>query len=257
MHSFPRSETQRLALLIDAENASPRIIEPLLNEAAKFGTVNVRRIYGDWTRPDLATWKERLNKFAIQPIQQFRYTTGKNCSDSALIIDAMDLLHSAKFDGFCIVSSDSDFTRLACRLREAGVSVYGFGENKTPEPFVRACDRFIFVENLSSGDHDAADLPKAMGQSARTPIPGKVAALGPEQRKLIHAAYNALAPEGGYVTLAQLGSQVVKLSPSFDSRTYGYTKLSELVSAIDDFEIDNRIGDKKSGLKHPYVRLKS
>src|ERR1700678_1511098 len=137
MAPIPRSQTTRLAVLIDAENASARLIEPLPSEAAKYGTANVKRIYGDWTTPNLAPWKNSLNKFAIQPIQQFRYTTGKNASDSALIIDAMDLLHSGNVDGFCIVSSDSDFTRLACRIRESGFSVYGFGEKKTPEAFQR------------------------------------------------------------------------------------------------------------------------
>jgi uncharacterized LabA/DUF88 family protein len=149
MPPLTRAQTVRLAVLIDAENAIARLIEPLLNEVAKYGTANVKRIYGDWTTPNLSSWKSSLNKFAIQPIQQFRYTSGKNASDSALIIDAMDLLHSGNVDGFCIVSSDSDFTRLASRIRESGLRVYGFGEKKTPEPFVRACDRFIYVENLT------------------------------------------------------------------------------------------------------------
>lgn len=143
----------RLAVLIDADNASASIIEPLLKEIAKYGTANVKRIYGDWTSTQLSSWKDKLNKFAILPIQQFRYTTGKNSTDSSLIIDAMDLLYTQNFDGFCIISSDSDFTRLACRIRESGLSAYGFGEKKTPEPFVKACDKFIIHRNFG-GDRN-------------------------------------------------------------------------------------------------------
>src|SRR5262245_31021485 len=171
MPPSPRPETRRLAVLIDAENASAKLVEPLLSEIAKYGTANVKRIYGDWTTPNLVAWKNSLNKFAIQPIQQFRYTSGKNSSDSALIIDAMDLLYSGNFDGFCIVSSDSDFTRLAGRLRESGIIVYGFGEKKTPESFVSACDRFIFVENLTPTDEEVASNPKNLNPSAPAPVP--------------------------------------------------------------------------------------
>jgi hypothetical protein len=162
MPPIPRSQT-RLAVLIDAENASARLIEPLLSEVAKYGTANVKRIYGDWTTPNLASWKNSLNKFAIQPIQQFRYTVGKNATDSALIIDAMDLLHSGNVEGFCIVSSDSDFTRLACRIRESGLYVYGFGEQKTPEPFVRACDRFIRMARRA--DDGRLSLPRVVNST--------------------------------------------------------------------------------------------
>ena len=195
--SLRRSRTTRLAVLIDAENASARLIQPLLNEVAKYGTANVKRIYGDWTTPNLSAWKHSLNKFAIQPIQQFRYTTGKNASDSALIIDAMDLLHSGRVDGFCIVSSDSDFTRLACRIRESGHSVFGFGQKKTPEPFVSACDRFIYVENLAQDEinDQPASKPKSPGvQPQAAPVAKDTQALGPEQIKLVRSAYNALGP---------------------------------------------------------------
>ena len=209
-------------------------IEPLLNEAAKYGTANVKRIYGDWTKPNLATWKNMLTKFAIEPKQQFSYTSGKNVSDSALIIDAMDLLHSGNVDGFCIISSDSDFTRLACRMRESGFSVYGFGKKTTPEAFVRACDRFIYVENLNppeaseetNGKTKPIDVQHVSNPAARLVHP-----LEPEQVQLIHSAYDAIAPEGGWVLLGVLGVQILKLSPSFDSRTYGFQKLSELVSS--------------------------
>ncbi len=148
MPSESPSRAARLAVLIDADNANASLVEPLLKEIANYGTAHVKRIYGDWTRPQLSSWKDKLHKFAIQPIQQFSYTSGKNSTDSALIIDAMDLLYTNHFDGFCIVSSDSDFTRLACRIRESGLVVYGFGEKKTPEPFQKACDKFTYTENL-------------------------------------------------------------------------------------------------------------
>src|SRR3954464_3182207 len=166
MPPLPRSRNRHLAVLIDAENASARLIEPLLNEVAKYGTANVKRIYGDWTTPNLGSWKNSLNKHAIHPVQQFAYSTGKNASDSALIIDAMDLLYSGNFDGFCIVSSDSDFTRLACRIRESGLKVYGFGESKTPGPFVKSCDRFIALELLTiptEGQDGQVLTPGSMG----------------------------------------------------------------------------------------------
>lgn len=250
MALVPRQQTRRLALLIDADNAGAKLIEPLLGEAAKYGTANVKRIYGDWTTPNLGSWKNVLNRFAIQPVQQFRYTAGKNASDSALIIDAMDLLHSGHVDGFCIVSSDSDFTRLACRIRESGLVAYGFGEKKTPEAFVRACDQFVYVENLVPPESDdAKSKPKqVIGKAAAAP-PAAVA-------KLVRSAYDALAPEGGWVTLAALRQQLLKLSPSFDSRTYGFQKLSDLIASLDHFCIENR-ADGKSGEKILYVALKT
>lgn len=256
-------QTKRLAILIDAENASARLIEPLLSEAAKYGTANVKRIYGDWTTPKLAPWKCSLNKFAIQPIQQFQYTTGKNSSDSALIIDAMDLLHSKNVDGFCIVSSDSDFTRLACRIRESGLNVYGFGEKKTPEAFVSACDQFIYIENLSQGDVDEESVSKP-GPTGTQPSPPSapkptrnIQPLGPRQVKMIRSAYDAIAPEGGWITLAILGSQILKLSPSFDPRTYGFQKLSELIASLGEFKIARRSADGRHGGKNYYVALNS
>ena len=272
MPSMPRSQTRRLAVLIDADNASARLIEPLLNEVAKYGTANVKRIYGDWTTPNLSAWKHILNRFAIQPIQQFRYTVGKNASDSALIIDAMDLLHSAGFDGFCIVSSDSDFTRLACRIREAGLFVYGFGEKKTPEPFVKACDRFIYVEILGHEDDDDEEIvakpklnndhpaPAAVPSNdhpAPAAAPRVVQPLDAPQKKLIRSAFDALAPEGGWVMLAALGSQILKVSPSFDSRTFGFQKLSELVMSLDGCQLDNRAVEGQAGKKNVYVTFGS
>jgi uncharacterized LabA/DUF88 family protein len=241
----------RLAVLIDADNASADLIEPLLKEMAKYGTVHVKRIYGDWTRPHLTQWKDKLNKFAIQPIQQFTYTQGKNSTDSALIIDAMDLLYTENFDGFCIVSSDSDFTRLASRIREAGLVVYGFGEKKTPEAFVSACDRFVYTEILKhtessveyhsiesklNGEDKSAAFKKASDQVTATTEDQKLKA-NKKLVKLLKDAYEAIADEDEWIHLGPFGTQLTKLSPSFDPRNYSYKKLSSLVQAIDLFEI--------------------
>ncbi len=242
-------ETQfRLAVLIDADNAKADLIETLLKEIAKYGVSHVKRIYGDWTDTRLNKWKDRLNKFAIQPIQQFSYTTGKNATDSALIIDAMDLLYTKNFDGFCIVSSDSDFTRLASRIRESGLLVYGFGEKKTPEAFVSACDRFIYTEILGR-EHIENDLSdgfvsgkstaqiKGVLTSEKTPDTKTEKLKNQELANLFHDAYEAIAEEDGWAHLGPLGSQINKLSPSFDPRNYGYKKLSDLVKDINLFEI--------------------
>jgi uncharacterized LabA/DUF88 family protein len=229
MATHQSSQMQRLAVLIDADNTSPKIIEPLLREVAKYGTANVKRIYGDWTNHQLYSWKDKLHKFAIQPIQQFTYTIGKNATDSALIIDAMDLLYSQNFDGFCIVSSDSDFTRLAARLRESGQVVYGFGQQKTPEAFVEACDKFIYTEILQE-DADHSSHGKQVTTAQTNPFDQKLA-------RLLKDAYEATADEEGWSNLGPFGSQLTKLSPSFDARNYGYKKLSELVQASQWFEI--------------------
>ena len=242
-------ETQfRLAVLIDADNAKADLIETLLKEIAKYGVSHVKRIYGDWTDTRLNKWKERLNKFAIQPIQQFSYTTGKNATDSALIIDAMDLLYTKNFDGFCIVSSDSDFTRLASRIRESGLLVYGFGEKKTPEAFVSACDRFIYTEILGREQVENDLLNDLASDKSTAHIKGvltseKTSDIKTEKLKnkelvnLFHDAYEAIAEEDGWAHLGPLGSQINKLSPSFDPRNYGYKKLSDLVKDINLFEI--------------------
>jgi len=196
----------RLAVLIDADNAQPSIIEGLLAEVAKYGTAHVKRAYGDWTGTSLRGWKDQLLAQSIQPIQQFAYTKGKNATDAAMVIDAMDLLYSGRFDGFCIVSSDSDFTRLAARIRESGLTVYGFGERKTPKPFVAACDKFIYIENLT---------------------------------------YD----EDGWAALATVGNILTNQRPDFDSRTYGYAKLSDLIEATTLFSLERRsAGDGKQGI---------
>ncbi|HEY0178630.1 MAG TPA: NYN domain-containing protein [Dokdonella sp.] len=221
----------KLAVLIDADNAQPAVVEGLLAEIAKYGTATVKRIYGDWTGPQLKGWKEALLKHAIQPIQQFRYTTGKNATDSALIIDAMDLLYGAKLGGFCIVSSDSDFTRLAARVREAGLVVYGFGEKKTPAPFVSACDKFIYTEILlDEQDEHEAGAPRT---SAQLKQDARLVAL-------LRNAVDASSDDDGWSQLGTVGSTIAKQAPEFDARNYGYRKLGELIAATELFEIEKR-----------------
>lgn len=258
----------RLAVLIDADNADASLVEPLLKEIANYGTANVKRIYGDWTRPQLSSWKDKLHKFAIQPIQQFSYTSGKNSTDSALIIDAMDLLYTNNFDGFCIVSSDSDFTRLACRIRESGLRVYGFGERKTPDPFVKGCDKFTYTEVLKDVEEKELNNPSDMllvkgGKGSYRENQKKLDKINSElQRnqellKLVKNAYDAIAGEDGWANLAELGGQLNKLSPSFDSRNYGYKKLGELIGAIDMFEIREIPHEKAPAVKDLYIKLKA
>ncbi len=226
----------RLAVLIDADNAAPSIIEGLLEEVANLGIASVKRIYGDWTSPNLKGWKEELLRFGLQPIQQFSYTTGKNATDSALIIDAMDLLYSKTLDGFCIVSSDSDFTRLSARLREGGMTVYGFGEKKTPKAFVGACDRFIYTENLR-----VVEPEKAAEQQPRNKR------MGTNELKqdswLVNTVRNAiedLEDDDGWANLGTVGQAISNKFPDFDTRNYGYQKLGELIKAIGLFEFDSR-----------------
>ena len=236
---------EKLAVLIDADNAQPSIVEGLMTEIAKYGTANVKRIYGDWTAPGLKGWKEVLLRYSIQPIQQFGYTTGKNATDSAMIIDAMDLLYAGKFDGFCIVSSDSDFTKLASRIREAGLVVYGFGEKKTPEPFVAACDKFIFTEVLRFKDDD--DVEKI---SRKTSVELK------QDFRLVNLLRNAVeasSDESGWAHLAAVGNNIAKQSSEFDPRNYGYKKLGGLVAATKLFQIEEwSVGD--GGSKATYIK---
>lgn len=221
-------QTQKLAVLIDADNAQPSIIQGLLAEIAKYGTANVKRIYGDWTGPHLKSWKDILLPFSIQPIQQFRYAKGKNATDAAMIIDAMDLLYTKEFDGFCLVSSDSDYTKLASRIRESGLVVYGFGEKKTPEAFVAACDKFIYTEVLiSKGDDSLRKSTHELKQDTKL------------VNLLINAA-EASSDESGWSHLATVGYNIAKQSPDFDPRNYGYKKLGELVSATKLFNMEER-----------------
>ncbi|WP_257164538.1 NYN domain-containing protein [Bradyrhizobium sp. SRS-191] len=226
------ARSPRLAVLIDADNASAKIVDGLFEEIAKIGEASVRRIYGDFSSPRSKPWADTLSRHAIVPQQQFAYTTGKNASDITLVIDAMDLLHSGRFDGFCLVSSDSDFTRLAARIREQGIDVFGFGEQKTPESFRQACRRFIYTENLrsdavSSKDADSAAAPKPLQPiSAATPMIKKV--------------ITQMESEDGWVALGEVGKQLSNLVSDFDPRTYGCRKLSDLVRKTGAFDIEEQ-----------------
>ena len=231
----------KLAVLIDADNAQASIVGELLAEVSRYGTASVKRAYGDWTTTNLKGWKDVLHRMAIQPMQQFSYTTGKNSTDSSLIIDAMDLLHGGSLDGFCLVSSDSDFTRLATRIREAGLVVYGFGEKKTPQPFVAACDKFIYTEILKP--QQQVSVPD---DEAPEPV-----------EPLIRIAIAATAKDNGWAPLSAVGSMIVKNSPSFDPRNYGCQKLGELVRKQKYLEVKEvSIGDGSANV-HLYVRFKS
>lgn len=224
--------TDRLAVLIDADNAQPTIVEALMTEVAKYGTASVKRIYGDWTQPGLKRWKEVLLDHSIQPMQQFGYTRGKNSTDSALIIDAMDLLYSEHLDGFCIVSSDSDFTRLASRIRESGLTVYGFGEKKTPDAFVSACDKFIFTEVLRARGDEPERIKKMSSNELKQDA---------KLIDLIRNAVDASSDDDGWADLGPVGSNIAKQSPQFDPRNYGYRKLRDLVAAIKLFDERERV----------------
>lgn len=231
--------SDKLAVLIDADNAQASIARELLAEVSRYGTATVKRAYGDWTTPNLRGWKESLQSLAIQPIQQFNNTTGKNATDSALIIDAMDLLHSSAVNGFCIVSSDSDYTRLATRIREAGLAVYGLGEQKTPQAFVAACDKFIYTEILRPA---STSLPE---QEEPAPL-----------QPMLQAAITATARDSGWAALSAVGSHINKTSPSFDPRNYGFQKLGELVRKQRSLEVKEvPVGDGSTNV-HLYVRLR-
>ncbi|MEJ8866073.1 NYN domain-containing protein [Pseudomonas jessenii] len=240
---------KRLAVLIDADNAPAAIAEGLFEEIAKYGVANVKRIYGDWTGPQLGGWKKVLLDHSIQPIQQFAYTKGKNATDSALIIDAMDLLYTRRFDGFCLVSSDSDFTRLASRLREEGLTVYGFGEEKTPRPFVSACDKFIYTELLrsevlvaaSNGHERPEPEPPVAVEAVKVASTLEVKKLPKALVSFIAKILDDIADEDGWANLGALGTNISKLRPEFDPRTHGYKKLSELIKGYPDtFELQSR-----------------
>ncbi|KTC13067.1 MULTISPECIES: NYN domain-containing protein [Pseudomonas] len=251
MAANPSSHAQKhLAVLIDADNAQSAIVEGLFEEIAKYGVANVKRIYGDWTGPQLGGWKKVLLENSIQPIQQFAYTKGKNATDSSLIIDAMDLLYTRRFDGFCLVSSDSDFTRLASRLREEGLTVYGFGEEKTPKSFVSACDKFIYTELLRAevqavvaNGADARDTAQpAIGKAEEVANPPEVKKSKPKAPvSFIAKILDDIADEDGWVHLGALGTNITKLRPEFDPRSHGYKKLSELIKGYPElFELQGR-----------------
>lgn len=243
----------KLAVLIDADNVPYANVKEMLEEISKNGTPTIKRIYADWTKPTVSGWKNVLLENAITPIQQYSYTTGKNSSDSALIIDAMDILYSDKVNGFCIVSSDSDFTRLATRLREAGMTVIGFGEKKTPQPFISACDKFIYLEILKIPTIEVNNVSKPKTKAKQKDEP--LSKVDHETIKLITESVNDLADESGWTFLANLGNFIIKKKPDFDPRNYGFPKLLPLIKNINKFEIDER--DTGVGnIRHIYLKHK-
>jgi uncharacterized LabA/DUF88 family protein len=251
---------QTLALLIDGDNASPKMVGGLLAEIANYGTASVKRIYGDWTKPNLNGWKDCLLEHSIQPVQQFAYTIGKNATDGAMIIDAMDLLYTGRFSGFCIVSSDSDFARLAARIREQGVTVYGFGERKTPRPFITACDKFVYFDVLNApaaAESEAREvgdavLPAALGAPAPKPSPVK-ADLDAAAIDMLVNAISATAEDDGRANLAKVGAHLAKQAPDFDARNYGFPRLTNLVEASGIAEVE-RVGENPTIVR---VRLEA
>jgi Uncharacterized conserved protein len=259
-------DSRRLAVLIDADNAQPAVIEGLLAEVAKLGVASSKRIYGDWTSTAHAQWKKALLEHSITPVQQFAYTRGKNATDSSMIIDAMDLMYTRRFDGFCIVSSDSDFTRLAQRLREEGLIVYGFGERKTPEPFRSACDKFVYTELLRAtvvSDSSApSPKPAAPAPVASPDAVASAASNGAENRgaefplELIRQAVRESTDDTGWAHLGAVGSYLTKLRPDFDSRSYGAAKLSDLLRGQSKHFLLEERGTPGVGSKPVYVQLK-
>jgi len=250
---FEERNDLRLAVLIDADNVSHEYVRPMMAEVARYGKPTIKRIYGDWTRQEATGWKKELLGNAITPIQQYGYTTGKNSTDSAMIIDAMDVLYSGRVDGFCIVSSDSDFTRLATRLREAGMLVIGIGEKKTPEPFIVACDRFIYLEILNEGETE--EKKAATGKRAENGKTKQHNRVPPQVMKLIVNSVNDVADEDGWAFLGDVGNLILRKQPSFDSRSYGYHKLTALITTLERFEVDKR-DTSNPGIKHIYIRDK-
>lgn len=268
------SDTKRFALLIDADNAQAKAIDAVLTEAARYGDTTSRRCYGDWTNTQLKSWKDILNKHAIQPIQQFAYTVGKNATDSALIIDAMDLLYTGKFNGFFLVSSDSDFTKLATRIRESGLEVIGIGRRSTPEPFRAACNKFIFTETIMEDDSPSSEVSlapdKGANQSARSKLvdDSKVSEKTESHntpnlsnfnqdalKKLIKDAIESASEEDGWANLGGVGSYIPRVDSSFDPRNYGFSKLGKSITSLDYVKVEQRT--MESGHQNIYVQFKS
>jgi Fe-S-cluster formation regulator IscX/YfhJ len=246
-----KSKDLRLAVLIDADNIPHRLVGGILEEIAKYGIPTFKRIYADWTKPHVVGWKSELLNHAITPIQQYSYTTGKNSSDSALIIDAMDILYTGRVDGFCVVSSDSDFTRLATRLREAGMKVFGMGEQKTPAAFRAACDKFIYIEILGKPESST----KAIKLSELRKKENVISKVDKNLLSLITSSINDITEEDGWAFLGELGNMLLKKRPDFDPRNYGFVKLLPLIKSLDHFEIDERESGRKN-IKLVYVRVK-
>ena len=239
-------ENMNIAVLIDGDNLPSANVKEMMEEIAKYGNPTLKRIYGDWTKPGLSKWKNLLLENAITPIQQYGYTTGKNATDSAMIIDAMDILYSDKVDGFCLVSSDSDFTKLATRLREAGMLVIGIGEKKTPNPFIIACDKFIYIEILRKQSEDKTD-PKESNKPSFDKITSK-------EINLITSSINDLSDEEGWAFLGDVGSLIQKKRPNFDARNYGFEKLTPLIKSIGNFDIEQRENSKS---RHKLIFVKN
>ncbi len=241
----------KLAVLIDGDNIPSAYVKEMMEEITKYGNPTIKRIYGDWTKPNLSKWKNVLLENAITPVQQYGYTTGKNATDSAMIIDAMDILYSGKVNGFCLVSSDSDFTRLAIRLREAGMTVFGIGEKKTPNPFIVACDKFIYIEILKY-QSERSDSGEAKSKAAAKTNIDKIT---PKVIKLISTTISDLADDDGWAFLGDVGNLLQKKQPNFDSRNYGFEKLTPLIKSIKKFEVEQR-ESPRGRFKLIYVRNK-
>jgi uncharacterized LabA/DUF88 family protein len=245
--ALDRSKELRLAVLIDADNVPYANVKAMMEEIAKYGTPTFKRIYGDWTKPNTSGWKGVLLENAITPIQQYSYTVGKNATDSAMIIDAMDILYTGRVDGFCIVSSDSDFTRLATRLREAGMIVIGIGERKTPDPFITACDKFIYIEILATDENTETKSRRQKKQPESSSDKRTI--------KLIRSSINDLADESGWAFLGEVGTLILKKQPNFDPRNYGFKKLLHYMKSLDGIEVDERQSEHGTS-RHVYVRVK-
>ena len=244
----------RLAVLIDADNVPYANIKEMLEEIAKYGTPTFKRIYADWTKPTVSGWKTVLLENAITPIQQYSYTTGKNATDSAMIIDAMDILYSNRVDGFCIVSSDSDFTRLATRLREAGMKVIGIGEKKTPSPFISACEKFIYIEILKQTTAPIAKDIKGKIEKSTQATNAGIEKVNSALIKLLTDSINDLADENGWAFLGDLGNLIIKKQTDFDPRNYGFNKMLPLIKSIDLFQVDER--DTGNNNKLVYIKIR-
>lgn len=251
------NEELRLAVLIDADNVPYSNVKGIMEEIATYGTPTIKRIYADWTKPTVTGWKNVLLENAITPIQQYSYTTGKNSTDSAMIIDAMDILYSDKVEGFCIISSDSDFTRLVTRLREAGMKVFGIGERKTPNPFIAACDKFTYIEiiNAPTVTNSLSSAEKLKDHNGSKEFKNDMVKIGKGIISLISASITDVADENGWAFLADIGNMINKKQPDFDPRNFGFQKLTPLIKTLKQFEIDER-ESSNTKVKHIYVRNK-
>ena len=242
------NKTNKIAILVDGDNAQSKLLKPILEEVSKYGKVTIRRIYGDWTIPQMNSWKDILNDLSFNPIQKFAYTTGKNSTDSSLIIDAMDILHDKIVDGFCIVSSDSDYTGLAKRIREEGIFVMGIGEKKTPNAFVQSCEVFTFCENITTELTTVEPIP-----TAKKVAPQKDLSYPKVDEELINKAFEMSVIEGDETHIASIGLNLRKIDPSFDPRAYGFRNLTQLFSSLTNYEV---ISNEVGGLNHPLVKKK-